>query len=100
MRNYDTESEESKRSAIDNAIAVKVANHMHDTVRLETLCTKCQQPILLEWPSQITFAGKHVTAREYLSKALRSTSVFVVCDKCLDEMPDVNLEDVKIGHRI
>ena len=43
----------------------------------------------------MTFGGEACTATEYVSKALMSESVYIVCDKCLKEMPDVKLEDLK-----
>jgi hypothetical protein len=38
---------------------------------------------------------KQIPAEEYLARALRSDSIFICCDKCLSEMPDVNMDDIQ-----
>ncbi len=45
----------------------------------------------------MTFGGEPVTPKEYMAKALQSKSVFIACDKCLSEMPDVKLEDMRLA---
>jgi hypothetical protein len=40
-----------------------------------------------------------VPALDYVAHALRSESVYICCDKCLEEMPDVKLEDLRIYGR-
>lgn len=64
---------------------------------LKTLCTRCQAPIICEWPDKMTFGGDPVTPAEYMSKALQSERVLVVCNNCLAEMPDVKLEDMRLA---
>ena len=64
---------------------------------IKTLCTRCQTPITCEWSDEMTFGGEKVTAQEYMAKALQSERVFIACDKCLAEMPDVKLEDLRLA---
>lgn len=66
-----------------------------DAVRLKTLCTKCQKPMECHWPAETTFGGVKCTAEEYMAKALQSESVGIYCDDCLEQMPDVKLEDLR-----
>lgn len=64
---------------------------------IKTLCTRCQTPIMCEWPHEMTFGGEPVTPEEYMARALRSEQVMVCCDQCLSEMPDVKLEDMRLA---
>jgi hypothetical protein len=64
---------------------------------IKTLCTVCQCDLLLQWPDKMTFAGAECTAQEYASNALRSETVYLVCDSCLAKMPDVRIEDLQIS---
>ena len=45
----------------------------------------------------MTFGGAPVSAAEYMSKALMSERVLICCDKCLSEMPDVAVEDMRLA---
>lgn len=63
---------------------------------IKMLCTRCLAPITQDWPDRMVFAGVECSAQEYVAQALRSESVYIVCEKCLNEMPDVRLEDLNI----
>jgi hypothetical protein len=65
------------------------------SVHIKTLCTRCQQPLDCNWPTEMTFAGQPCTAEEYMAKTLTTENVGVYCDDCLDKMPDVKLEDLR-----
>lgn len=62
----------------------------------KTLCTRCLAPIDCEFPAQMTWVGEVIPTREYIANALRSKNVWICCDDCMEKMPDVNLEDLKI----
>lgn len=64
-----------------------------------TLCTRCLTPIDCEWPDEMKLGERTVPALDYVAHALRSESVYICCDKCLEEMPDVKLEDLRIYGR-
>lgn len=66
-----------------------------NAVHLKTLCTKCQKPMECRWPAETTFGGVKCTAAEYMAKALQSENVGIYCDGCLEQMPDVKLEDLR-----
>ena len=57
------------------------------TVKLKTLCTRCQQPLECNWPAEMIFAGEPCTAEEYMAKTLMGENLGVYCDACLDKMP-------------
>jgi hypothetical protein len=62
-------------------------------VKIKTLCTTCLDPLEVEWPEQMNWAGEIVTAHEYMARALNSDFAKICCDKCLDEMPDFDFSD-------
>lgn len=66
-----------------------------DKETLSTLCSQCQKPLTCQWDKEMTFGGEKVTASEYMARALRSKNVQIVCDDCLQKMPDVRVEDMR-----
>ena len=64
-----------------------------------TLCSRCLIKIECNWPDKMTWDGRPVPCLEYVANALRSTNVMICCDDCLEKMPDVELEDLKIYGR-
>lgn len=51
-----------------------------------------------EWPEEMNWAGDTVSATQYMINALNSDYVYIACDKCLDEMPDVDFEKMEIEY--
>lgn len=62
---------------------------------IKTLCSRCREPLICEWPDMMTFGGRAVSPIDYMSAALRTRNVLVCCDKCLSEMPDVKVEQIR-----
>ena len=67
---------------------------MKNLVQIKTLCTNCLDPMVCEWPEKMNWGGTEVTAIEYMANAIRSNHIKIYCDKCLDEMPDVDMENM------
>lgn len=66
-------------------------------VEMKTICTRCKEPLTLHWPSIVEFGGEKMRAQDALAASLRNDSVWICCDKCLTEMPDVKLEDLRLA---
>jgi len=69
-----------------------------NTTSIKTLCTRCQTPMTCEWPEEMNWAGETVSAAQYMANALNSDYSFIACDKCLDEMPDVDFEKMQVEY--
>lgn len=65
---------------------------------IKTLCTCCQQPLTCEWPNQMNWQGETVSAIEYMANALNSDDVQILCDECLDNFPDVDIENMEVEY--
>jgi hypothetical protein len=62
-------------------------------VKMKTLCTRCLDPLEVEWSEEMNWGGETVTAQQYMANALNSESIQICCDTCLDEMPDFDFND-------
>ncbi len=67
------------------------------SMTLRTLCTRCQVPLVCEWPDPMEFGGEMMPAAEAMARSIRNPFVYIACDKCLGEMPDVKLEDMRLA---
>jgi hypothetical protein len=65
-------------------------------VLIKTLCTRCLEPLVCEWPEEMNWGGNTVTAHEYMANAMNSEDVKICCDDCLDTMPDVDLDKMEV----
>ena len=62
-------------------------------VKMKTLCTRCLDPLEVEWSEEMNWRGETVTAQQYMANALNSEFIKICCDTCLDEMPDFDFND-------
>jgi hypothetical protein len=65
---------------------------------IKTLCTRCQAPMTCDWPEEMNWGGQTVPAEQYMANALNSDYAVIACDKCLDEMPDVDFDKMQIEY--
>ena len=65
---------------------------------IKTLCTSCQHPLTCEWPNQMNWQGETVSAIEYMANALNSDDVQILCDECLDNFTDVDMEKMEVEY--
>jgi hypothetical protein len=66
----------------------------NNLLKIKTLCTNCLDPMVCEWPEKMNWQGTEVSAQEYMGNALRTNYIKICCDKCLDEMQDVDMENM------
>ena len=67
-------------------------------VSIKTLCTNCQDPLECHWPERMNWGGENVSAIEYMANAINSDDVKILCDQCLDEFPDVDMEKMEVEY--
>ena len=67
-------------------------------VSIKTLCTNCQDPLECHWPERMNWGGENVSAIEYMANAINSDDVQILCNQCLDELPDVDMEKMEVEY--
>jgi hypothetical protein len=46
----------------------------------------------------MNWGGESVSAIEYMANALNSDDVQILCDQCLDELPDIDMENMEVEY--
>jgi hypothetical protein len=46
----------------------------------------------------MNWGGESVSAIEYMANALNSEDVQILCDHCLDELPDIEMEKMEVEY--
>jgi hypothetical protein len=46
----------------------------------------------------MNWQGETVSAIEYMAHALNSDDVQILCDQCLDELPEVEMENMEVEY--